>query len=65
MEYPFSRLRKNHTSCCITCRVIMDVVAKEEQKGDNEDRVFNGGGEGEIRTNRLENCGFTAGISRV
>ena len=43
----------------------MVVVAKEEQKGDKEDKAFDGGGEGEICTNRLENCGFTVGSSRV
>jgi hypothetical protein len=40
MEYLFPRLRKNHISYCITYRVIMDVVAKEERKGD---KVFDGG----------------------
>ena len=61
MEYLFPRLRKNHISYCITYRVIMDVVAKEERKGD---KGFDGG-EGEIRANGLENCGFAAGTSRV
>ena len=39
MEYPFSRLRKNHTRTALLS-VIMDVVAKEERKGD---KVFDGG----------------------
>lgn len=43
MEHPFPRLRKNHTRHCITYRVIMDVVAKEERKGDKGDKVFDGG----------------------
>ena len=41
----------------------MDVVAKEERKGDKGDKGFDG--EGEIRANGLENCGFAAGSSRV
>ena len=43
----------------------MDVVAKEEPKGDKADKGFDGGGEREIRANGLENCGFAAGSSRV
>ena len=62
MEYPFPRLRKNHTSYCIIYGVIIDFVAKEERKGD---KVFDGRGEGEIRANGLENCGFPASSSRV
>ena len=40
MEYPFPRLHKNHTRHCITYRVIIGVIAKEERKGD---KVFDGG----------------------
>ena len=42
MKYPFSRLRKNHTMTALLS-VIMDVVAKEERKGDKGDKVFDGG----------------------
>ena len=42
MEYPFSRLRKNHTRTALLS-VIMDVVAKEERKGDKGDKAFDGG----------------------